>query len=60
MLSVAPASVLFMGLLGMSIVAFAVMRMTIAEHRVDGRATPARRVALLPPGPSPAKPRASV
>ena len=35
MLSVAPASVMLIGLLGMFIVAFAVVRMTALERRVQ-------------------------
>lgn len=35
MLSVAPASVMLMGVLGMFIIAFAVTRMTMLERRVQ-------------------------
>jgi hypothetical protein len=44
MLSVVPASVLVMGLLGMFIVAYGVLRMTIAERRAQHTMHPARRV----------------
>ena len=56
MLEVAPASVLFMGLLGMVIVVYSVLGMTIAERRVHRTRPPARRVVrarLAPPRSSP-------
>ena len=60
MLSVAPASVLFMGLLGMFIVAYSVMRMTMAERRAHRTMHPARRTGSSPARPTPARPRATV
>jgi hypothetical protein len=60
MLEVAPASVLFMGLLGMVIVAYSVLRMTMAERRVHRTMPPARRVGPSSARPTPTRPRASV
>ena len=60
MLSVAPASVLVMGLLGMFIVAYSVLRMTLAERRVHRSLPPARLVEPAPFRPTPARPRATV
>jgi len=45
MLSVAPASVLFMGLLGLFIIAWSVLRMTIAERRAAQKAAAAKAAA---------------
>jgi hypothetical protein len=60
MLSVAPASVLFMGLLGMFIVAYSVLRMTLAERRVPRSAHPAGRVTPTPVRPASSRARANV
>jgi len=60
MLSVVPASVLVMGLLGMFIVAYAVVRMTIAERRPHRTTHPARRVDQSPARRAHARPGASI
>ncbi len=60
MLSVVPASVLVMGLLGMFIVAYAVVRMTIAERRPHHAMHPARRVGHSSARRSHARPGASI
>lgn len=58
MLAIAPVSVLAMGLLGMFIVAYGVLRMTIAERRAHRTPQPARRIAPTPARPT-TRPRAA-
>jgi hypothetical protein len=54
MLSVAPVSVLMIGVIGMLIVAFSVARMTIEERRYRGPLTVARAPQTTPQAPAPA------
>jgi hypothetical protein len=60
MLSVAPASVLVMGLLGMFIVAYSVLRMTIAERRAPRTMHPVGRVSPTPTRPASSRSGATV
>ena len=53
MLSVAPTSVLLLGVLGMLVVAFSVARMVAAERRYRGPLTVARVPQVTPPAPQP-------
>ena len=53
MLSVAPVSVLLLGVLGMLIVAFSVARMAAAERRYRGPLTVARIPQAAPRAPQP-------
>jgi hypothetical protein len=59
-LSVAPVSVLLIGLLGMLIVAYSVLRMTIAERHLPRPMHPAGQFGPGPARPTPARPRAGV
>ena len=53
MLSVAPASVLLLGVIGMLIVAFSVARMAAEERRYRGPVTVARTPQTAPSAPRP-------
>ena len=53
MLSVAPASVLLIGVIGMLVVAFSVMRMAAEERRYRGPVTVSRTPQTAPPAPRP-------
>jgi len=53
MLSVAPASVLLIGVIGMLIVAFSVVRMAAEERRHRGPVTVSRTTHTAPRAPQP-------
>jgi hypothetical protein len=53
MMSVAPVSVLMLGVIGMLVVAFSVARMTIEERRYRGPLTVARVPQATPQAPQP-------
>ena len=53
MLSVAPASVLLLGVIGMLIVAFSVARMAAEERRYRGPVTASRTPQTAPSAPRP-------
>ena len=54
MLSVAPVSVLMLGVIGMLVVAFSVARMAAAERRYRGPVTVAHVPQTAPRAPQPA------
>jgi hypothetical protein len=55
MLSVAPVSVLLLGVLGMLVVAFSVARMAVEERRYRGPVAVARVPHTAPRAPQPAQ-----